>query len=88
MLELEKVIAVHPVPTLSEFGQYDVIGEVLRTKFPDRVIEVMNVAEPGLFKLTTRLPVAFWDAVDVTPPYNVADVSVTVFTFEPKRPNV
>jgi len=55
---------------------------------PVSEIPVMVVAEPGLLREIVILEVAVADAEAVTPPYNVADESVTVFTLEPKRPNV
>src|SRR5579875_3861983 len=64
------------------------------TPAPDRVRLVTVVVEPGLLKETTRVgypPLAGHVPLVIAvlvPAYSVADVSVTVFTFEPNRPNV
>ena len=70
------VAAVSPVVPPTVYVQL-VIG--FDREAPDRVIEVIVAAEPGLLKAKVRSP---FDAVRVT------DDSVIVFTFEPKRPNV
>ena len=68
-------------------------SQVLTALIPEPVrvtVETLD-ADPGLFNENTRYVAPVVGALPVTvstPPYRVAEESVTVFTFEPKRPNV
>ncbi len=83
-----------PAPVFAKFTELILLDVVLHEvtgvgrPVPVSVSEEIVVAEPGLFSARLRLEVAVAAPDAETPPYNVAEASVTVFTLEPKRPKV
>ena len=59
----------------------------LKRPEPVRVTEVIVVSDPGLLTQKVTLEVAALLFVSDTPPYSVADASVTVSTLEQQTPN-